>query len=212
MAEEKAAAKAAAKADDGPAKAEEAADGAKGAKGPLIPPIMIRFSILGGILVVMAVGAIFLVTDVIAPRLKRLGEPVAPAAEEAHAAPPEAHHAATELVTISDLVVNPAGSGGRRYLKVAAAIEVTVPETKGKKKAKEAGGAHGAAGAGAAAGGLQDARLRDLLIRELSARTLEELTDPASKEEARLSIMAGLEEILGSGRVAAVYFTEYVIQ
>ena len=185
------------------------ADGAKGAKGPLIPPIMIRFSILGGILVVMAVGAIFLVTDVIAPRLKKLGEPVAPATEEAHAAPPEAHHAATELVTISDLVVNPAGSGGRRYLKVAAAIEVTVPETKGKKKAKAEGeGTHGAA----AAGGLQDARLRDLLIRELSARTREELTDPVSKEEARLSIMAGLEEILGSGRVAAVYFTEYVVQ
>lgn len=203
--------KAAAKADEGAARGEAGAGGAA-AKGPLIPPIMIRFSVIGGILVVMAVGAIFLVTDVIAPRLRKLGEPPAPAAEEAHAAP-EAHHVATELVTITDLVVNPAGSGGRRYLKVAAGIEVTVEETKGKKKGKEkaeGGGTHGAAAGGA--GTLQDARIRDLLIRELSARTLEELTDPTAKEEARQSIIAGLEEILGAGRIANVYFTEYVIQ
>ena len=65
----------AAKAEQKPGEEEEAAPA--GAKGPLIPPILIRFSIVGGILAVMAVGAIFLVTDVIAPRLKKLGEPVA---------------------------------------------------------------------------------------------------------------------------------------
>lgn len=176
-----------------------------GAKGPLIPPILIRFSIVGGILAVMAVGAIFLVTDVIAPRLKKLGEPPAAAAEAKKA---EAAHEPGELLEIKDLIVNPAGSGGRRYLKVAAAIELQAePIKKGKKKEAPAAGTHGGAG-----GGLQDAQIRDLLIRELSSRTLDELTDPVTKEEMRQGIVEGLSGILGERRVTNVYFTEYVVQ
>jgi flagellar FliL protein len=186
----------AAKAEQKPGEEEEVAPA--GAKGPLIPPILVRFSIVGGILAVMAVGAIFLVTDVIAPRLKKLGEP-APATGEATKA---AVHEPGEVIEIKDLIVNPAGSGGRRYLKVAAAVELAAE--KGKKKEKAAEGASG--------GGLQDAQIRDLLIRELSSRTLDELTDPVTKEEMRQGIIEGLSGILGEGRVTNVYFTEYVVQ
>ena len=188
---------------DEPRPDEEEAAAPAGAKGPLIPPILVRFSIVGGILAVMAVGAVFLVTDVIAPRLRKLGEPAPAAAEVAQAEPA---HEPGEILEIKDLIVNPAGSGGRRYLKVAATIELAAePAKKGKKAAKE-GEAEGAGG------GLQDAQIRDLLIRELSARTLDELTDPVTKEEMRQGILDGLAPIFGSRRVTNVYFTEYVVQ
>ena len=96
-------------------------------------------------------------------------------------------HEPGEILEIKDLIVNPAGSGGRRYLKVAAAIELAAEHLKnGKKKEAAAEGAHGAGG------GLQDAQIRDLLIRELSSRTLDELTDPVTKEEMRQGILDGL--------------------
>lgn len=189
----------AAKAEQRPGEEEAAAP--TGVKGPLIPPVLVRYSIVGGILAVMAVGAIFLVTDVIAPRLRKLGES-APATGES--AKSEAAREPGEVVEVKDLIVNPAGSAGRRYLKVAAVIEVATE--KGKKKEKKAPAAEGAGG------GLQEAQIRDLLIRELSARTLDELTDPVTKEEMRQGIIAGLSEILGEGRVTNLYFTEYVVQ
>ena len=94
---------------------------------------------------------------------------------------------------MTDLIVNPAGTGGRRYLKVAAAIEVHDP-----KVAKDLE--------------LRKAQVRDLLIRDLSARTLEELTDPVAKEETRTTIVDELNEIVGPGKVSSLYFTEYVVQ
>ena len=93
--------------------ADGAADAAT-AKGPLIPPIVVRFSIIGGILAVMAVGAIFLVTDVIAPRIRKMGAP--PPVVEETAPKHEEEPLPTEIFTVADLVVNPAASGGRRYL------------------------------------------------------------------------------------------------
>ncbi len=193
----------AAKAEQKPGEEEEAAPAA--AKGPLIPPILVRFSIVGGILAVMAVAAIFLVTDVIAPRLKKLGE-TAPAAAEATKA--EAVHEPGEVIEIKDLIVNPAGSGGRRYLKVTAAIELEAEHAKKGKKREAAKEGE----PGGAVGGLQDAQIRDLLIRELSSRTLDELTDPVTKEEMRQGILDGLSVVFGARRVTNVYFTEYVVQ
>lgn len=194
-------------AEETAAKADQHEDGEAApapVKGPLIPPVLVRFSVIGGILAVMAVGAIFLVTDVIAPRLRKLGEPAPAAAEQAKA---ETAHEPGEVLEIKDLIVNPAGSGGRRYLKVAAVIELAVEHDKKGKKKEAAAGAEGGG-----AGGLQDAQIRDLLIRELSARTLDELTDPSTKEEMRQGILDGLSAIFGSRPVTNVYFTEYVVQ
>jgi flagellar basal body-associated protein FliL len=156
-------------------------------KGPLIPPAVVRYSILGGILAVLAVGAIFLVTDVIAPRVRSMGTAPAPSPAAEKKGEPG------EVFAVSDLLVNPAGTGGRRYLKAAAAIEVSDPKA---LKALT----------------LRNAQVRDLLIRDLSSRTLEELTDPTAKEEMRQSLVDELNEIAGAGTVSNIFFTEYVVQ
>jgi flagellar FliL protein len=168
-------------------------------KKPLIPPVLVRYSAVGGILAVLAVGAILLVTEVIAPRIRSIGageagvgsSEAAPNAE-AKAMKPK-FRAPGEVFTVTDLVVNPAGTGGRRYLKVTAALEVH-----GAKAAKELE--------------LRKAQVRDLFLRDLSARTLEELTDPVAKEEMRTTILSELNEIMTSGEVSNLYFTDYVVQ
>jgi len=152
-----------------------------------IPPIVVRISIIGGILAVLAVGAIFLVTEVIGRGSKRMG--ATPVAEEQVEKVERAKKGEpVEVLNVSDLIVNPAGTGGRRYLKVAAAIEVRPEKDKKAKKSESQ------------AAGLVDVQVRDLLIRELSARNLDELTDPTAKEETRQSLLAELNELLGEGR------------
>ena len=56
-------------------------EGPPPSRGPLIPPVLVRGAIVGGILAVLAVGALLLVTEVIAPRIR--ATPVAPAGDTA---------------------------------------------------------------------------------------------------------------------------------
>lgn len=177
-----------------------------GAKVQIFPPIVIRYVVLGAILMLVGIGSLFLITDVIAPRLHRLNQPAAGedavGTVQAAAVPQEPGN----IIVVRDIVVNPAGSGGRRYLKVAAAIEVHTVE---REKGRGRGGSEQTSEDEVM---LREVRIRDLLIRELSARTLDELTDPLSKEEMRLGILSGLNEILGRETVSNVFFTEYVVQ
>jgi flagellar FliL protein len=156
---------------------------------PLIPAVVVRIAVLAGILAALSVGALFLVTDVLAPKIRSMGEPAVdePAAREPEPGLPG------EIVKVEDLIVNPAGTAGRRYLKVAAAIEVHEAKAIKELEAREA-------------------QVRDLFLRELSARTLEELTDPTAKEEMRQAIVSELDAIVGAGKVTNLYFTEYVVQ
>lgn len=181
-------------------------------KGPL-PPMVVKIAILAGLLVVTGVGVVLLVTEVIAPRLEG-------SVAQAEGVPPE--HAGDEsdskdhgsedkkdkkdkksghggdkevsaMVSLGDLVVNPAGTGGRRYLKVQVALELADP---GRSQTVEA----------------RAPQLRDRIIRELTARTLSELTDPVAKDEMKETILDQLNQVLGAGAVRDLYFTEYVIQ
>ncbi len=176
------------------------------AKVPIFPPVVIRYAVLGAILIVILIGSLFLITDVIAPRLQRLNQTASAEGAAGEAAAAAAPTEPGDIILIRDIVVNPAGSGGRRYLKVTAAIEAHTPES-------EQGRGRGAAAPAAEEElTLREVRIRDLLIRELSARTLDELTDPLSKEEMRVGILAGLNDILAGETVSNVFFTEYVVQ
>lgn len=201
-------------------KPDEAAAPQPAKKGP-VPPIVVKIAILAGLLVVTGVGVLFLVTEVIAPRLQgSVAQAEAePGAEGEHEA--EGEHAeakgedaksqdkkakkdkkggdhgggeeASAMVTLGDLVVNPAGTGGRRYLKVQVALELSDPTQSQSVETRAP-------------------QLRDRIIRELTSRTLNELTDPVAKDEMKETILDELNNVLGEGAIQDLYFTEYVIQ
>jgi len=171
------------------------------AKG--LPPMMVKIAVLLGVLVVLLGAAVAVVTFVIAPKLRAQ----APAAAETTGAGHEeagdkaghkgdqkgGKHEHGEILELGDVVVNPANTGGRRYLKVSVSLEV--------KDAKVAKAVEHRA-----------APIKDLLVRNLSARTLDELTDPTTKEEMREQLVEQVGEMFDEGSIINLYFTEYVVQ
>lgn len=195
-------------------------------KGPL-PPIVVKIAIIAGILVVVGVGSLFLVTEVIAPKLKSSDTAAVEGGqadgehdedhEDDHEDDHENDHddkkkndkkkddghggghgeegggGPANIVDLGDLVINPAGTAGRRYLKVQVQVELDDPDDSGDVTHRKA-------------------KLRDRMIRELTSRTLSELTDPVAKDEMKETIIDEMNRILGGRVIDDLYFTEYVIQ
>jgi flagellar protein FliL len=94
---------------------------------------------------------------------------------------------------INEIIVNPAGTGGTRYLSASVGFEL------GNSKA----GARFAE---------REAVVRDALITILSSQSIAELTDFRQRELLRKLIKQRAEKLLQTGDIAAVYFTEFVLQ
>lgn len=101
--------------------------------------------------------------------------------------------AASSFYAVKDIVVNPAGTGGTRFLSVSFAFQVDSPELSAALESKET-------------------IVRDVLITILSAKTIAQLTDPKQKEIIRYQIKKRISEILGSEDLMAVYYTDFVLQ
>lgn len=199
MAARKEEAKRAGSQEDAGEKEQESQDSEKGrkrgslaAKMPL-PDSLVRISIgiiiLGG----MTIGVFFLITDVIGPNLgpveptdisgTTLDEDVPPVAQ----LPGDQH-------MVEDIIINPAGTRGKRFLRLGIALETQ----DGAKVLQELE--------------TRRAQVRDLLIRKFSSRTLDEVGDPIVREELRLSCIEGINAMLVSGEISTLYFTDYVLQ
>ena len=144
------------------------------------------------IVAAMALSAYFITKLVIVPKLK----PQASAAvEEKHEEKAEGEHGEghNEVYLVENLLVNPTGTNGTRFLSATLGLEVAKPET---------------------AKTLEDKKIqvRDLLIAILSARTVEQLTDTAERDNMRGEIKERLNELIGGEELAAVYFVDYVLQ
>ena len=97
------------------------------------------------------------------------------------------------IFTIKDIVVNPAGTGGSRFLSVSFAFEFGSKDAASQFEGKEP-------------------QVRDVLITILSSKTLADLTDPKQKEVMRLQIKKRLMQTLNTEDLAGVYFTDFVLQ
>lgn len=97
-----------------------------------------------------------------------------------------------ELLRIDDLVVNPAGSGGSRFLVAAISLDADI-------EAQEALVA-------------RDAEARDLLLTVLASHTVEQLADVSFREEIRTELRGTLNTMLGYEGVHRVFFPQFVIQ
>ncbi|MEQ1857872.1 MAG: flagellar basal body-associated FliL family protein, partial [Longimicrobiales bacterium] len=105
----------------------------------------------------------------------------APAAEPAEA-----------LHQIEDLVVNPAGSGGTRFLVAAVSLDAD-PEAQEELTAR-------------------DSEARDLLLTVLASRTVEQLSEVSHREVLRTELKDVLNGMLGHEGVHRVFFPQFVIQ
>jgi flagellar protein FliL len=107
------------------------------------------------------------------------------------------HTAVTGLketpVDFASLVVNLAGSGNTRYLRVN--IVVASSDSKIGDHLKD-----------------HEAPLKDAAITILSAQTPESIETPAGKDVVRRNLMTSFNRLLGADVIGQVYFKEFVVQ
>jgi flagellar FliL protein len=97
------------------------------------------------------------------------------------------------VYAIKDIVINPAGTGGSRFLSVSFGFDLGSQEVATEFEAREP-------------------QVRDVLITILSSKTLAELTDAKQKEIMRLQIKKRLMQVLNTEELNGVYYTDFVLQ
>jgi flagellar FliL protein len=117
------------------------------------------------------------------------------AADGEHAAPKEgeakAEGAAVHL--LENLVLNPASSGGSRFLLLTVAIEVGTAKAGEDFKNR-------------------DAELRDIILTALGVKTVEELTEIARREQFKTELKTAINAKFGKKAVKSLYFPQFVVQ
>ncbi len=123
------------------------------------------------------------------------GDSAAAGGDHAAAAEDGKEGGATEAAihVLDNMVLNPAGSGGSRYLLLTVAIEVGSPAAVESFKAR-------------------DAELRDLVLTALGTKPVEQLTDMAAREQFKVEITQAVDERFGKKSVKRIYFPQFVVQ
>ncbi len=120
--------------------------------------------------------------------------PAGKAGAPAHAAVKEPVVAAPRILHVVDnLVLNPANSGGTRFLMVTATFEVKDTVAAGLLKER-------------------DAEVRDGLLALFGRKTVEQLTDISLRENVKTEAMAAVAPLFAPGTVKKVFFPQFVIQ
>jgi flagellar protein FliL len=113
----------------------------------------------------------------------------APHAEKASADTPS-----TSVVhAIENLVLNPAGSGGTRFLMVTATFELKDGGAEQQMKDREA-------------------EVRDHVLALLGKKTVDELTDISLRDGIKKEVLDAVTPLFPKGAVLKVFFPQFVIQ
>ena len=99
----------------------------------------------------------------------------------------------SEMYLMEDIIVNPSGTGGTRFLSASIGIEVTSKHTVELIEKREP-------------------IIKDALITILGSKTIEQLSDTKEKEITRYQIKKRLEQLLKAEDIMAVYFTDFILQ
>lgn len=168
-----------------------------------------KYGIYGAIVLIMVLTAYFITLKVVKPMIAG-GGPVAEQAEEKKekAKPKKKEHTpkkdrgshdsshgfeASDIYMIEQIIVNPAGTGGRRFLSTSIGFELETGEAGDLLKEREA-------------------VVRDALITILSSQSVPELSDFKQRERLRKLIRLRVSKLLQTEDIAAVYFTEFILQ
>jgi len=166
---------------------------------PSKPAKMLIIAGLVGGIVVGALGGSFALGPMLA---KKLAAPAAQAATTEERGDGDGEHGAANaekkagnvVHMMENLVLNPSGSNGTRFLIVAVAAEV-----KDDKVKEEMSG--------------RDAEMRDAVLRLLGERTVDQLADMSQRDGMKRELMDSLNVRLArKDAVKRVYFPQFVIQ
>lgn len=147
---------------------------------------------VAAVLVVTLLGGGMVGIKAVGPRVgARLAEAAlaAPERGRGHAADP----GQVTVHVVDNLVLNPAGSGGARFLLTSIALDAGSPE-------------------GAAEVAARDLEIRDAFILVLGTKTVEQLTDVGNRSRLIAELRRAADDLMGPGLVQRVFIPQFVIQ
>jgi flagellar FliL protein len=163
-----------------------------------------KVMLIGAVSVALAIGAgagAFGVSPIMAKKMGKTIEAHAPTDSTASA---EGEHAAggkgekgkegeSNVRVLENLVLNPAGSGGSRFLMLTIAIEAT-------------------GGVALEAFKARDAELRDVILTDLGSKTIEQLSDIGAREALKTELLELINVRFGKNSAKRLYFSQFVVQ
>jgi flagellar FliL protein len=99
----------------------------------------------------------------------------------------------SSIYSIENLVVNPAGTQGTRFLIVSLAL------SPGNGQALEKLMAH-------------DAEIRDTLLQVLAGKTIQELSDLSQRENVKEEMRLAAESVIKPSKITKVFLPQFVLQ
>jgi flagellar protein FliL len=99
----------------------------------------------------------------------------------------------TAVFKLDNLIVNPAGSGGTRFLLASVAIEL--PDEKLLSRLRE-----------------RDFQVRDAVISVLERETLDEVASPGARDSIKARLARVIAPMAGHGTQVQVYLPQFVLQ
>jgi flagellar FliL protein len=113
--------------------------------------------------------------------------------EPAKAAETKEPAEAKSIFVVKDVIVNPAGTNGTRFLLTTVGFEISGAEREKDLEKKEV-------------------QVRDVLNTVLTSKGLDELVRPDQREALRKEIFQKVAEMLPAGTLTNVYFSKFIIQ
>jgi len=138
----------------------------------------------GGISIALLIGSYLLVERVLVPSVSM---------KENSPGSFNENNFETIIYPFEPIIVNLAGTGAKRYLRVTISLELD--NSKVREEIERL-----------------SPRLIDSLITFFSSKTLSEIEDAKGKVNLRKEIITQLNAELSTGRIINVYFTEFIIQ
>jgi flagellar protein FliL len=183
------------------AKQEEAAPAAPAAKaagGAISIKQLLMFGV--PVFVVICALMIFLLPKFLAPAGGAAPEKAAAAETKGHGEKGEGKKgeggeagAEPNIYIVKDVILNPAGTNGTRFLLTTVGFEVTTAEAKKELEAK-------------------DVQVRDALNTILTTKSLTTLSMPENRDSIRQEISERVGKLLRTGELTSVYFSKFIIQ
>lgn len=163
--------------------------------------MMLAILLVGGVAVGGGAGAFF-AGPLLADKVIGPAAPAAPGAEGEHAAEGEEHGeedgadgptVPAAVYQIDNLVLNPAQSGGTRFLMLTVAFQVKDETVMEQMK-------------------LRDAEVRDAILTVIGSKTVDQLVEIAARNPLKAELKDSVAPLFPKEAVTQIYFPQFVVQ